>query len=106
MESEPLTFEKWLGDPDGVGADFLDGASQAWNARQPEIDALLEQYRKLREYASCDYDCVSDRCSTCDRPVEWTDGHGCEYDHAGDHPFTPKPCSCGLAELLAAKETE
>lgn len=81
-------------------------AEQGWNARQPEIDALRERNRKLREYAACDYYCASDQCSICDRPVEWTDGHGCEYYHTRDHPFTPKPCSCGLATLLATEEVE
>lgn len=111
MESEPLTFEKWLQPQLGNGAHYAGSsasgyAEQGWNARQPEIDALRERNRKLREYASCNYDCISDRCSTCDRPVEWTDGHGCEYDHTRDHPFTPKPCSCGLATLVATKEVE
>lgn len=82
-----LTFEEWLRHSQfatNEGDDFgVDAAEEAFNARQPEIDALCERERKLREYA--------------------THKPECELLHASGMRKRG-PCDCGLAELLAAKE--
>lgn len=78
-----LTFEEWLKPQLGNGAHYPGSsasgyAEQGWNARQPEIDALRERERWLREYVAHKPDCHTEI--------------GCSR------------CTCGLLELLAAKE--
>lgn len=94
-----LTFEKWWGQWVGHDASGLDHAihswSAAWSSRQPEIDALRERERRLREYAECHDSCASNACTQCDGSTR------IGYSHSSRrHDFQPHDCNCGLAALL------
>lgn len=78
-----LTFEEWADSASPHLRHYgpRSAARAGWDARQPEIDALRERERRLREYAQMALDHWGDLdCAEC------------------------KEIKDGLAELLAAKE--
>lgn len=84
-------------------------AREMWAAWQSEIDALHEREKKLREYVEHKPDCeLVLYCASCSShqdihpPPPSQAGHYFRSMAKAD-PEQPG-CTCGLAELLAAKE--
>jgi hypothetical protein len=62
MEKE---FKKWFTEETNLAGKFMTIAQLAWNARQPEIDALKAEVSKYREALEDIADGNGDECSDC-----------------------------------------